>query len=238
MIRTAVILAAGCGTRFGDMTKDMPKGFVRFKGEEMVVRSIKNLLATGIERIIIGTGYHHEYYDSLKEIFPAVQTVFSERYADTNSMYTLFNCKDAIGNDDFLLLESDIVYQKKALEALLSCQSEDVMLITPERKFQDQYYIETDKDGRLSNCHVGKTDTSAAGELVGIHKISNGYYKRMISDYSKRLPSSDKMGYEFELLLRAKDGDPVSVMKMDDLEWYEIDDQADLDYAERKVLIN
>ena len=36
-IHTAVIMAAGLGTRFGKMTENMPKGFVPFKGEPMVV---------------------------------------------------------------------------------------------------------------------------------------------------------------------------------------------------------
>ena len=35
-IHTAVIMAAGLGTRFGQMTEKMPKGFVPFKGKKMV----------------------------------------------------------------------------------------------------------------------------------------------------------------------------------------------------------
>ena len=55
-LKTAVIMAAGLGSRFGSMTEMMPKGFVEVGGQAMVIRSIETLLDCGIERIIIGTG--------------------------------------------------------------------------------------------------------------------------------------------------------------------------------------
>ena len=42
-----------------------------------------------MNRIIIGTGYHKEYYEELaKKYHPFVECIFSPRYAETNSMYT------------------------------------------------------------------------------------------------------------------------------------------------------
>ena len=58
MVKTAVIMAAGMGTRFGDRTELIPKGLIPVGGIPMVVRSIETLKSCGIERIIIGTGYH------------------------------------------------------------------------------------------------------------------------------------------------------------------------------------
>lgn len=107
-IKTAVIMAAGLGTRFGQMTDNMPKGFVPFKGEPMVVHSIKTLIDSGIQKIIIGTGYKKEAYEALQTEYPQIVCVFSPRYAETNSMYTLYNCREAIGDDDFLLLEDQV----------------------------------------------------------------------------------------------------------------------------------
>ena len=58
MIKTAVIMAAGMGTRFGQYTEKIPKGFVECGGISMVERSIRTLIDCGIGRIVIGTGYH------------------------------------------------------------------------------------------------------------------------------------------------------------------------------------
>jgi len=97
MIETAVILAAGKGTRFGEMTILRPKGFIPVNGTPMVIRSIHQLIESGIKRIVIGTGYHKEQYEALKQIYPQVECCFSEHFADTNSMWTLANCAKQIG---------------------------------------------------------------------------------------------------------------------------------------------
>jgi len=229
-------MAAGMGTRFGKMTELSPKGFIEYKGIPMVVRSIENILACGVEKIIIGTGYHKEYYEHLTEKYPQIQCVFSPKYAETNSMYTLWNCREAI-DGDFLLLESDLIYEKKALEALIDHDSDSAMLITPITKFQDQYYVEMDENGYLTNCSTDEKEVSASGELVGIHKISKAFFEIMAKDYEAHLQDSLKTGYEFELLKVSRELKPLKVLKMEDLQWYEIDDERDLRYAEENVKI-
>ena len=79
MVKTAVIMAAGLGTRFGKMTETVPKGFVECGNMSMVERSIQTLIACGIERIIIGTGYLKEKYEALKAVYPQIECVFSPR---------------------------------------------------------------------------------------------------------------------------------------------------------------
>lgn len=276
MIKTAVIMAAGKGTRFGSMAETKPKGFIDFNGIPMVVRSVENLISAGIERIIIGTGYHHEWYDELSKIYPQIEIVFSPRFAETNSMETLARCKDAIAGDDFLLLESDIVYEKKGLDILLTDEHPDVMLVTPVTKFQDQYYIGCDDEGYLAKCStdrediVRETGEDPVGELVGIHKISNSFYKDMLEVYAYRHrweelfhngEHPEKTGYEYILENVAtwripkadyadKNGNypvypsgglfssrPLYVLIAKTLQWYEIDDQEDLNYAEKNISV-
>ena len=115
MVTTAVIMAAGLGSRFGKMTATMPKRFIEVGGQPMIIRSIETLLSCGIERIIIGTGYKKEAYEALKDKYPQIECVFSPRYAETNSMYTLWNCREVIANDDFILWESDTIYSRNAI---------------------------------------------------------------------------------------------------------------------------
>lgn len=237
-MKTAVIMAAGMGTRFGDRTELIPKGFVPAGGIPMVERSVQTLKACGIERIIIGTGYHKEHYEALAERVEGIECVFSPRFAETNSMYTLWNCREAIGDDDFLLLESDLVFEQKAITSLIECQEPDVMLITPVVKFQDQYYVESDDNGILTRCSVNKDELNAKGELVGIHKLSNRFYKLMCDDYAKVVADKPKLGYEYQLLSMSQCISPVFVLNVPGLLWYEIDDADDLAYAEANILIN
>lgn len=234
-ITTAVIMAAGLGTRFGQMTEKMPKGFVPFKGEPMVVHSINTLIHCGINRIIIGTGYKKEAYEALKANYPQIECVFSPRYAETNSMYTLWNCREAIGNDDFILLESDLVFERRAITSLQDSVFDSAMLITPVTKFQDQYYVEMDENCVLTNCSTDKGQIIVSGELVGIHKLSSNFYKKMCSEYEKIVEEKPKLGYEYQLLYMSQHIMPMNVLKVERLQWYEIDDIDDLKYAENNI---
>lgn len=238
MIKTSVILAAGLGSRFGAQTERKPKGFILYKGKAMVVRAIEHMLDSGIERIIIGTGYHREYYDALETQYPGIiQCVFSPRYADTNSMYTLWNCREAIGDEDFLLFESDLVFERKAITSLLECSFDSAMLISPVTKFQDQYYVQENNRHELINCSVDKESIEPSGELVGIHKLSNSFYKILCAEYERVVEEKPKLGYEFQLLDVSQRITPMNVLKLNDLQWYEIDDESDLEFAEKKIKI-
>lgn len=225
------------GTRFGQMTEKIPKGFIPYNGIPMVVRSIRTLIDCGIDRIIIGTGYKKEEYESLAKDYPQIECVFSPRYAETNSMYTLYNCRDAIGNNDFILLESDLVFEKKAITSLMECPYESAMLITPVTKFQDQYYVEMNDKCQLVNCSTDKTKINPSGELVGIHKIGSEFFKILVDEYGKIVQEKPKLGYEFQLLDVSKRIRPMNVLKVDGLKWYEIDDINDLDFAQKNVKI-
>lgn len=236
-VTTAVIMAAGMGTRFGHKTDDMPKGFIEAGGTPMVERSVQTLIDCGIRRIVIGVGYHKEAYLALKNRFPQTECVENPDYADTNSMYTLYCCRTALApGEDFLLLESDLVYERRAIEALLACSRRDVMLITPVTKFQDQYYVECDGHNVLTRCSTDSTALRAKGELVGIHKLSAPFFAKMVSDYESRLAEGRRMGYEYQLLHMSQTGSPVYVLCEEGLAWYEIDDERDLEYAEKNIL--
>ena len=238
MIKTAVIMAAGLGTRFGKYTELIPKGFVEYKNKAMVLRSIDTLIACGIERIIIGTGWQKEAYVALMDKYPQIECVYSPKYAETNSMFTLYNCREAIGEDDFLLLESDIIFEKKAITSLIETPFEAAMLITPVFKFQDQYYVEMNEQCELINCSTDKNKIKASGELVGVHKLSNRFYQIMINEYAKIIDEKPKLGYEYQLLDISQRITPMHVLRLENLQWYEIDDEQDLNFAEANVQID
>lgn len=245
MVETAVIMAAGLGSRFGKYTEEIPKGFVDYKDKPMVLRSIDTLIDCGIKRIIIGTGCHKEKYEALMDRYPQIECVYSPRYAETNSMYTLWNCREAVGDADFLLLESDLVFERRAITGLIECPFDSAMLITPVTKFQDQYYVQMNEKCELVNCSTDKESIDYSGELVGIHKLSNAFYKTVIAEYEKVIVEKPKLGYEFQLLLTSQkgvagelDNAVMNVLKLDGLQWYEIDDADDLSWAERHIAID
>lgn len=238
MVKTAVIMAAGMGTRFGKYTETIPKGFIPFKGKAMVLRSIETLISCGIEKIIIGTGYKKEVYEALSETYPQVVCCHSPRYAETNCLYTLWNCRDMVGDDDILMLDSDLVYERKAISELIACKHSSAILTAPLTKFQDAYYVEEDSDGRFIDWSKDRSALNPCGELVGIHKLSNSFYRAVCDYYSGIVDEQPKLSYEPVFKEISLHTCPIHICKVFPLDWYEIDDEKDLLFAEQNVPID
>ena len=144
---TAVILAAGIGRRLSKGVTQKPKGFLEVGGRPIIERSLTQLNRVGISKIVIGTGYMSELYEKLSEKL-SVKCVRNYRYADTGSFFTLCNLENYI-HEDFLLLESDILYEDRALESLVNHHKKDVILASGKTGSGDEVYIEVKKANYL-----------------------------------------------------------------------------------------
>ncbi len=235
MIDTAAIVAAGFGSRLNELTAAQPKGFLQLGGTSLIERSIQSLIDFGIQRIVIGTGYRAEHYDQLAEIYPQITTVRSHAYATTGSMYTLWNMRKEIERD-FLLLESDLLYEPRALAELLGHDREDVVLASDATRSGDEVFIENTDDGDLVAMSKDPFKLSRIdAELVGITRISTETYKGMCALMEDRLESEPKLDYEYALVHVGKTR-PITVHRADGLAWCEIDDATHLERAVSKIL--
>lgn len=234
MIRQAVIVAGGLGSRFGDRTKLMPKGFIEIDGIPMVERSVKKLIEAGIEEVIIGTGHCSEYYDELAKKYHVVKTVRNDNYANTSSMGTLEVCVPYI-KGDFILLESDLIYDAVGLKVLQNDYRPNVILASGKSNSHDEVYLAADTNGVLSEVSKNKEIIpNPAGELVGITKISKSCLDKMMA-YYKSSPDLIKLDYESALKYVSVNGEPVYVKKIEYYTWTEIDDESMLDRALNQI---
>lgn len=233
MIKTAVILAAGLGSRLKDRTKLKPKGFLEVEGISLIQRSVDNLLACGIEKIYIGTGYLSEVYEEFAKDYPEIETIKSDKYETTSSMYTLYNMRDKL-KDDFLLLESDLLYEIDALNHLIKDKSEDIILASGKTNSNDEVYIDADKNCNLVAMSKKKEELNFIyGELVGISKISQCRYKMMCEAFENQ--DNQKIDYEY-IMVQTSKIKPFFVKMIENLTWCEIDDEEHLNRALTKIL--
>ncbi|MBU0991424.1 MAG: phosphocholine cytidylyltransferase family protein [Proteobacteria bacterium] len=234
MIHTAVILAAGLGSRLKQYTTDMPKGFLEIDKEALIERSLRLLRNQGIDTVLIGTGYLSGFYENLKGSYAGLMTRRNDIFDQTSSFYTLYNMQELI-SDDFLLLESDLLYEERALVHLLSEATKDIILASGKTDSGDEVYIETDETGMLVNMSKKRNDLkSIAGELVGISKISLHTFQMLIEHFHSHMEETRKIDYE-TALTRLSQTFPIKVDVISDLAWTEIDTEDHLNRA--KTLI-
>ncbi|MBP5442066.1 MAG: 2-aminoethylphosphonate--pyruvate transaminase [Treponema sp.] len=234
MIKQAVIVAGGLGARFGDRTKEMPKGFIEIDGVAMVERSVQKLIAAGIEEIIIGTGHCSEYYDELAKKYHIIKTVRNDNYENTSSMGTLAVCAPHV-KGDFLLLESDLIYDAVGLKVLQNDERSNVILASGKSNSHDEVYLDADDNGILNNVSKDKSVIpNPAGELVGITKLTKACLDKMVSYYTSD-KSLIKLDYENALKQVSLDGEPVYVHKIEWYAWTEIDDESMLERAQKEI---
>jgi len=230
----AVILAAGMGTRLRSIESERPKGFVCIDNQPLIERSIHQLQQCGIKQIIIVTGYKHEAYELLKEKYSFIQTVYNKKYDRSGSMYSLFCAKPFIDHEHFILLESDLLYEKRAIDSLQSLKKSSAILISGITNAGDEVYIATKNQLFLRMSKNKKELPSIDGELVGILKISPKLFDIM-TDYAVSFFKNSLM-LDYEDCLNSISGS-VSLYchKIEDLLWTEIDDPAQFDRAKKII---
>lgn len=224
MIKTAVILAAGMGSRIRRRAGNRPKGFLMIDEQSIIEHSISKLIEAGVKTIFIGTGYMKEEYEKLMNKYPQIKCVNNSRYETTGSLFTLYQFKDHI-KDDFLLLESDVIYEKSALKTLVNHSRSDVILASKLNGAGDEVYIETDGNNNLKNMSKQKEELSSIyAELVGLTKLSYATFQRLCDEANTLFQFSQTIDYEYGLV-KISEKTNVYIHKLDNLAWCEVDDE-------------
>ncbi len=233
-MRTAVIVAAGLGSRLKGITNGRPKGFLTIGDKPIVEQSIIKLIEHGIDRILIGTGYRSEDYEQLMRKYPVVFCVKNSFYESTGSMRTLYNLREHL-DEDFILLESDLIYDASGLRMLINDIHQDAILASGKTHSQDEVYIETDDESFLKNMSKDpKAVSSIDTELVGISKISRETFLRMCEYAERAFPDIPQLDYEYALVGVSRERQ-IYVKKITDFTWCEIDDENHLNRARQHV---
>lgn len=213
-ITQAVILAAGRKEEFGK-----PVAFLEINEKLIIDRFMDILSENGIEKVIIVTGYKSEYYEEYAKNKNNIVLIKNNKYKWTGTMTSLSMVKDVI-DDDFLLLENDMVFEERAIREILKNKHRDCMIITSESGSGDEALVEI-RDGyvyRMSkDIHqFNKID----GEMIGISKISYEVFEKMLEQFKYNI--NPYLNYEYMLMDIGREY-KIGYHKIDDLVWSEID---------------
>jgi choline kinase len=232
-VRTALLLAAGTGSRLAPLTDHMPKCLVPVNEISILERLVDALRLHNFKRLVIVVGYQA---DAIRNFLGTraggmkITYINSPVYKTTNNIYSLWLARKEI-NEPFLLIESDLVFDPEMLKDMLQPDRIAVSRLQPwmngttvtinshqtVKAFQKDVRKHDGKHYKTVNIYSLSTQTWQLVRTRLDHHIAknmvNGYYETVFSD----MVTEDSLRFT-----------PVF---FDADRWYEIDTIADLHAA-------
>lgn len=237
-----VIPAAGMGNRLGKHTNDKTKCMVKVHDITLIERSLSILSKFNISRIVLIVGYHK---NKLKKLlgnnFNGIDIVYIDNdiYDKTNNIYSIFLAKDKLEEEDTILLESDLIFEEKIIENLLSNKFPNLAVVDKYQPWMDGTVVEINNHFDITSFITKKdfdfNKTNNYYKTVNIYKFSKEFLKNtyvpFLEAYSKALGQNEY----YEQVLRVitlLETQELKALPLQNEKWYEIDDIQDLDNAE------
>ncbi len=118
----AVVLAAGLGTRMGNLTSNLPKGLLKVAGREILYRNLKVLQDLGIKEFVVITNPKYEdVYKKFLNSWKLNYKLVLNKHPERGNGYSLYLAKDHV-NDKFVLIMSDHIYEEELLKKAICCE--------------------------------------------------------------------------------------------------------------------
>jgi len=223
-----IILAAGLGTRMGDLTKDKPKCLIELNKKTLLENQIELLGKIGIKNedvfVVIGNQgecWTEENKEKIRKIVKNI--VVNYENAKTNNSYSLRLGFEKIDKDDVLVIDGDIIFSEDLIKRIIKTDK-SVILTKKSIKEDPGNKVITDERGK-----VLKINRELKSDLVygGILKVKKEDMKKLKKITNKEEYYSLDLGFVLEELIGK-----VDINNLVDDKWVNINTTEDLKKAE------
>ncbi len=235
-IKTALLLAAGTGSRLQPLTDDSPKCLTEINETTILERLVRGLCAWEFERLVVVVGHLdgclRDFLESIANGL-TIEYVSSAKYRTTNNIYSLWAARHAI-QEPFLLLECDLIFDDVLLDKMLEPDRIAVSHILP---WMNGTTVSLDQSHRVTRFHLGRDRPSEefTHKTVNMYSFSRPSWQRVTRRLEQYISAGRVNGYyEAVFAEMVAEGDlSFEAVFFDDQRWYEIDTLEDLREAER-----
>lgn len=240
---TALILAAGYGSRISDVTTD-PKSLLKIKDKALMDWHFEALKAVGIRNVVVVTGYKREVLEAYLAKFKMdfdIHFAINDDYRVKGNTYSFYYGLEKT-QGDFLLFDADLIYDTKILKAFVEDTTANQILVG-ESSIDDIECAKTmiDKDGfvrmtidKRAVTEEERARLSFAGEAIGILKFSSSYRDDMYNACKTFLADEKNISKNWEHVMNEfLLNHNMSIHQAVSDRWVEIDNKEDLEKAKR-----
>lgn len=237
----AIILAAGTASRLRPLTEHTPKSLLNIGDRPLLQRSMDALIAGGVREFVIVTGYLHEQIEQFVEKTygesVSVKFIHNEVYDSTNNIYSLWLARPEAENENFLLLDSDLLYDPKIVAEVMKCDEPNVLTLIKHDLGEEEMKVVTGKDGSIKEISKTCNPQDAAGESLGIEKIGKAYSKALYKELEVMMNKEHQENKFYELAFERliPQGHTYKVLDVTQYFSCELDTVEDFENAKEKI---
>jgi choline kinase len=226
MTQTAVILAAGMGTRLG---RPWPKPLTPLSDGRTIMRQqIDNLTKAFSSELRVMTviGFKLEL---IIESFPNNLYVYNEAYDQTNTNRSLLKALKLSGPGGVLWMNGDVVFDPRVLERIKEYidRDESFVCVNTAAVGDEEVKYRVDTNGLINE--LSKQVVDALGESVGINFVADKDKARLIAGL-EACADDDYFERGIEITIE-RDGTRFLPIDISDLYAVEVDFEEDLTRA-------
>ena len=231
----AIILAAGFGTRLGELTRDTPKILIDMNGKTVLELILNNLKKYGFDDVIINVHFLADLIEEeavrLSEKLGISITISDERDMLLDTGGGVYNAREFLGNEPFLLYNGDILTDLN-LKALFDFHTrKDAAATVAIRNRPANRVFLVDKNGRIRGWRNRQSglDIITIEEPMELNEIAS----TAITVFSPKVFDYMKEGiYSMTSILLEMSGEQnVTTFKHDKGYWLDIGSKDSLDIA-------
>ncbi|MBL8174827.1 MAG: nucleotidyltransferase family protein [Bryobacterales bacterium] len=234
MMETAVILAAGRGTRMGALTSELPKPMLLLAGKPMLEHILDRLSAAGIRRVLLVIGYRGEIIRRHFSGYPLDIEYRRQENPDGTGSAALL-AQDFAAHNPFLLTFGDILCSTADYIGLIAKLDDNAAGVLGVKYVDDPapgaaVYEENNRVVRIVEKPPVGTSTT--------HWNSAGLYafRPVLFEELRRIPLSPRGEYELTAAIHQLI-EKQSILRMHAVEqdWMDVGRPEDLSHGERLV---
>jgi len=234
-----IILSAGQGTRLLPLTAEIPKCALPIHGKTVLEWQVDELLKSGIDDVVVVTGFGTEKVEQLlarRYGGRRVRSVFNPFFKLSDNLATCWVVRNEM-EEDFILLNGDTLFDTSVLKSLLGSRPQPITVTIDKKSSYDDDDMKVMLDGdRLArigkDLPLDKVDAESIGMLL-FRGAGAALFQKTIEQVL-RTPEGTKRWY-LSVINELAQTTAVGTCCIEGSPWAEVDFPADLKKAEAVV---